>query len=341
MLDKRGDPIQYRALLDCGSQINLITNSFRSRLGLNPERSEAPFTVAGVAQMTSLGTSHIEYQADKSIVKTSATVVRGKITQTLNAVSFQTPSHLPKAKLADPNFNQSAEVDMFFGAQLYESLRRGKTVEHAGLHLVETVFGYGTGLVKGNDVIHPSPIVNHIMHQDNHLQKNWETEKTAMPKRKLFTDEEITEHNDEKILSKTLRIVGKTLKDRSEPPQTVQSFHRRIRVFRISRISSKGVKRQWLLKPFYLPHHAVMKESSTTTKLRVVIDGSAKPTTGNSLNDTPMVVLTIQPDLFHLLVRFQHDKVGLTADFANMYQQIGLSSTAKPIHRIVRRNDAR
>ena len=58
-----------------------------------------------------------------------------------------------------------------------------------------------------------------------------------------------------------------------------------------------------------------------------------------SLNDTLMVGPTLQPDIFDLLVRFRHYKVGLTADIAKMYRQIGLSSTAKPFHRIVWRND--
>ena len=38
-----------------------------------------------------------------------------------------------------------------------------------------------------------------------------------------------------------------------------------------------------------MPHHCVLKDASTTTKLRVVFDASAKTTTGLSLNDCLMV----------------------------------------------------
>ena len=369
MLDNRGNPLQCRALLDCGSQINLITNSCRSKLGLKLERSEASFTVAGAAQMTSLGTSHIEFQTDKSIVKTIATVVRGKITLPLPAVSFQKPSDLPKVKLADPNFNQSAEIDMLLGAELYESLRRGKTVEHAGLHLVETVFGYiVTGVVKTNDVSRPSPIVNHIIHEDNHLQKFWETEEIGMQKQKFLTDEElaVTNHYDDTTLRdsegrfivempfvKPTPLLGdsfqhalKRFESQERRLMANPNLHKQYKAF-IDEFVSLGH-----LEPvpeeeinngcsnhFYLPHHAVIKESSTTTKLRVVFDGSAKTTTGISLNDTLMVGPTLQPDIFDLLVRFRQYKVGLTADIAKMYRQIGLSSTAKPYHRIIWRDD--
>ena len=76
---------------------------------------------------------------------------------------------------------------------------------------------------------------------------------------------------------------------------------------------------------YYLPHHAVFKASSTTTKLSVVFDASAKTSNGVSLNDTLMVGPMIQQNVFDLLLRFRFHKYGYTADVAKMYRQIKLS----------------
>lgn len=56
---------------------------------------------------------------------------------------------------------------------------------------------------------------------------------------------------------------------------------------------------------YYLLHHAVLKEESETTRLRVVFDASAKTESGISLNDVQMVGPTIQQDLFNILMRFR------------------------------------
>ena len=53
----------------------------------------------------------------------------------------------------------------------------------------------------------------------------------------------------------------------------------------------------------YLPMHAVCKESSTTTKLGVVFDTSAKTSTGDSLNDTLLVGPTLHPTLETILLK--------------------------------------
>ena len=73
---------------------------------------------------------------------------------------------------------------------------------------------------------------------------------------------------------------------------------------------------------FYLPHHAVIKEDSTTTRIRVVFDGSAKTSSGVSLNEALMVGPTIQADLFTLLTRFRSHAYALTADIEKMYRKV-------------------
>ena len=54
---------------------------------------------------------------------------------------------------------------------------------------------------------------------------------------------------------------------------------------------------------YYLPYHAVFKESSTTTTLRVVFNDSGKSYIGISLNQTLMVGPALQPNFFDLLIQ--------------------------------------
>ena len=72
----------------------------------------------------------------------------------------------------------------------------------------------------------------------------------------------------------------------------------------------------------FLQHRAVFKESSTTTKTRVVFEASAKSTTGISLNDMLMVGPTIQQDLISIILRFRMHRYAMTADISKMYRQI-------------------
>ena len=129
VLDRQGRPIKCRALLDSGSQLNLITNSCRSKLGLKLEGSNAQYSVAGTAQMSSMGKSNVTLQIKDMQMKIPATVVKGKLTLPLPAVKFEKPFDLPKV----PNFNQPAEIDMIIGAQLYESCCRPRQLSNIGM----------------------------------------------------------------------------------------------------------------------------------------------------------------------------------------------------------------
>ncbi|XP_074109256.1 uncharacterized protein LOC141534015 [Cotesia typhae] len=89
---------------------------------------------------------------------------------------------------------------------------------------------------------------------------------------------------------------------------------------------------------YYLPDHAVIKSSSMTTKVRVVFDGSANTTTGVSLNDVLFTGLTIQSDLFSLLIRFRKHPIVITGDIEKMYRQFLIRKGDRKYQRILRRN---
>ena len=90
---------------------------------------------------------------------------------------------------------------------------------------------------------------------------------------------------------------------------------------------------------FYLPMHAVRKDSSTTTKIRVVFDASVKSSSGVSLNDTLMVGPTVHPSLTDVLIRFRMHRIALVADVSRMYRAIELVDHDRDFHRFVWRNN--
>ena len=70
---------------------------------------------------------------------------------------------------------------------------------------------------------------------------------------------------------------------------------------------------------YYLPMHAMRKESSTTTKVRAVFDASMKTMSEVSLNDVLMVGPTVHPPLVDVLLRFHMYRIAIVADIGKMY----------------------
>lgn len=84
---------------------------------------------------------------------------------------------------------------------------------------------------------------------------------------------------------------------------------------------------------YYIPHHAV-----SSAKFRVVFDGSAKTTSGNSLNDIQMVGKRLQDDLLIILCRFRRSRIALTADVQKMYRQVLIPEDQWDLQRILWRD---
>lgn len=90
---------------------------------------------------------------------------------------------------------------------------------------------------------------------------------------------------------------------------------------------------------YFIPHHGVIKEDTTTTKLRVVFDASAKTTSGYSFNDLQIVDPVIQPNLFDTLIRFRKYKYVVCADMEKMYRMCLVNEQQRNLQQIVWREN--
>ncbi|XP_011858849.1 PREDICTED: uncharacterized protein LOC105556371 [Vollenhovia emeryi] len=72
----------------------------------------------------------------------------------------------------------------------------------------------------------------------------------------------------------------------------------------------------------FLPHHGVMKEASTSTKLRVVFNGSQRTGSGETLNGCLMIGANLLPALANVLLRWRWHRYVFMMDIAKMYRQI-------------------
>ncbi|GFX48476.1 transposable element Tcb1 transposase [Trichonephila clavipes] len=87
-------------------------------------------------------------------------------------------------------------------------------------------------------------------------------------------------------------------------------------------------------KIYFLPHHAVMKSDSVSTKLSVVFDSTCKPSNGNSLNSILGIVVSRrkQRSAFHQVSEFDRGRIvayrGCGLSFREIDSCVGRNQTA-------------
>ncbi|XP_032688150.1 uncharacterized protein LOC116852180 [Odontomachus brunneus] len=72
----------------------------------------------------------------------------------------------------------------------------------------------------------------------------------------------------------------------------------------------------------YIPHYPVLRESSSTTRLRVVFNASSSSSNSTSLNDHLLPGPKLQTDLSTVILKWRTYQYVLSADIAKMYRQI-------------------
>ena len=373
-----GSSHKARALLDSASSASFVSERLANCLNLPRSRHNLKISgVAGLSQQSplqSIAAFNIVPTnfPDKKLTVSAIIVPRVTCDLPLQPVHYGTNwNHLSGLSLADPDFGKPGRIDLLLGVDVYaDVLLNGRRSGPPGTPAAfETLFGW---VLAGRtnlaiDATH-SITSHHIAVSSNEdvLRKFWEIEENPKDIVALSPEERtVVQHFQE---THTRNDTGRFIVPLPRKPQCKplgESRSQAVRRFLSQEraLRSKGQFSEFsaviqeyfdmghaelvpiadLQKPvkdvFYLPMHAVRKEDSTTTKLRVVFDGSAKSATGTSLNDLLLVGPTVHPTLVDVLLRFRFHRVALTADVSKMYRAVELTHSDRDLHRFVWRTD--
>ncbi|XP_043264280.1 uncharacterized protein LOC122404410 [Colletes gigas] len=282
----------------------------------------------------------------------------------IDRTSTATP---PGMQLADPNFAKSKQIDLLIGAGLFWQLLcvGQQKAGTGGLIWQKTRFGWVLGgqLNSLDDRTRISTC--HVISNEqlnNSLARFWELETVALDKDRPLTDatndaeqhfrrttrrdddgrylvsipftNNIDQLGDSRAQAETrFAAIERKLARQPELRQEYVSFMHEYE--RLGHMTRRDTATTSNTLGFYLSHHAVFKASSTTTRVRIVFDGSAKTSSGLSLNDVQLVGPTVQDDLFSIIVRFRKHRFVLSADVEKMYRQVLVRPEDRKYQRIL------
>lgn len=328
IINQKGSILQIRALIDQGSEVTLITERVVQTLRLPRSHSSTPLVGVGgqssykTRGVTSFKVTAIHENAEQ--LELSAHILT-KLTNAIPSVQLdmQHWPHLNGLTLADPHFLHSLPVDMIIGADIYhqiirEGLKKGPTDSPIAQ---STVFGWiisGPTSAKRTSLSAKSYHVSMDQQLYDVLHKFWELEEVTIQKNSSLTQEEQecekhfhdTHTRDPQgrfvVCLPFKRPVDDLGNSRRKASLVLTSLLRRFNSDKnyaqaYSQFMSeyKDLNHMRLVDDahpepqpnFYLPHHGVWKENSTTTKLRVVFNESSRTTSRVSLNEILHTVL--------------------------------------------------
>lgn len=375
--DKHGHLHECRALLDSGSQSNFISRDLAKRLGLSQKPTS--FFIAGIGNSSSQANTFTQIRIKSrfnAYIADLDCLILNEITGNLPVSSLNVELEIPQGiKLADPDFNKSAPIDLLIGAEIFWELLCVGQLRPARNHpaLQKTQLGW---VVSGKSETWPenhsakricnlaiaderqlatvmsrffrlehNPFGNTFTPEERYCESYYEQTTKRAQDQRFIVHLPIRQNTikglgqTEDIALKRFLSLEKKLNHNPDLKKKYTEFIHEYKDLGHMQQVKDSTSTASSSKNFYLPHHPVIKESSQTTKLRVVFDGSCKSSTGVSLNDTLMVGPTLQQDLFSILVRFRTFQVTLKADIAKMYRQILVDRSETPLQRILWRDN--
>lgn len=346
-----------RFLLDSGSQLNLLTVECCKKLGLKVSKCFSSVQGLGDNTQAVRGVTNLSIASrhnSESTFSISAILV-DKITDKLPRynVDLRAMPDLKGVSLADDKFDQPGEIHGIIGVQLFATiLGKNKILGVSGSPIaIQTAFGY---VVMGQiPVLGSSSGVFFTLQEEQSLEqlltRFWEIEQ--VPKRALVEPEEVA---CEVIFSNTYSRDNKSgrysvaLPFKNSPESLGDSYKSaKVRLLSLEKRFSRDAMlrteynkamqdfidqgHMGLLEEendegtsYYIAHHPVIKLSSSSTPVRIVLDASAPSDNDVALNDILYSGPKLQADIVTLLLNFRLFKIAVTADIRQMYRQINV-----------------
>lgn len=367
--DTQGNFHSATALLDNGSQRSFITQSLCDKLGTTTIQST--HSISGVGGSITQCTQTCDVEINSRITSYTTHLrcyVLPHITSPLPAVCPRAmfgviPNNI---QLADPHFSDRRVIDLLIGADTFwDLISEGQIRLPDGPFLQKTKLGWVVSGPIGHKAHNDRQIqCNFTQTLDTQLRKFWELEELPRDDKTMRTTEELacedhfvrtTTRNDEGrfIVSMPLKKSPDTLGETfSQAERRFLSLEKRLQRSTsykqlysdfIHEYEDLGHMTRITTTPnaphYFMPHHGVFREHSTTTKLRVVFDASAASSSGTSLNDIQLVGAPIQGDLFAILLRFRQHRFVACADVAKMYRQVLIDPQQRDLQLILWRDE--
>lgn len=373
-----GEPVPARALLDMGAQSNFITERLAQQLKLRKTRVQKPLFGVGTVALTSSSTVTTTVKSvNSSHAATLEFLVLTSVTadfppRSIDVQQWNIPSGFV---LADPGFNKREKIDLLLGAEIFaELLEQGQLSLAPNLpRLLKTKLGW---IVSGKMITNPEDTNQYDLACCSVMEERFNNSMDRLVSLENLPEERIPSEDDiacMKHYEETTRRSrdGRYIVTLPKLPQfsTLLGESREIALRRFLAIERRMRREKELndaYKEFmqeyislghmscigtysefegkssevayYLPHHAVWKAGSSTTRCRVVFDASCKTSSGRSLNDVLITGPQIQENIICIQLRFRMKKIAVVADVAKMYRQVLVDDNDKALQRILWRD---
>ncbi|XP_075163011.1 uncharacterized protein LOC142235633 [Haematobia irritans] len=376
-IENCGERFTIRALLDAGSEKSFISKKIQQTLSLPVIKHHSQISgLGGTVVGSSSGRCFINLKSRSKqfSIKIKAIVVP-KISHFLPSrrVSIGNLPEIQGLKMADPNFYKPAPIDMIIGSDYLPSINlNGVTCFPNGLEARESQFGWYlsgplstdevqtfsttvydsedvilTDLVKRFWEIEELPDTISASEDDDYCEKFYKATTSRQPDgryvvrlpfRREFPETLYLGPSQKMALAQYRRLEATLCKApelKSEYERVLKEYIELDHMECVNHFES-STERHF---SFFLPHHAVVKPESKSTKVRVVFNGSKKTNSGSSLNDVLYPGPTLQADIIQIMLNWRYYRFVFTGDIQKMYRQILLHPEDRPFQRIAFREN--